>query len=71
MYVDYICIHRIVSYTGFMECEYITLHYITNPFMMLLHSYKYLAADHGGHAVLQLVITVFYPWDAGIMGSDA
>ena len=21
MYVDYICIHRIVSYTGFMECK--------------------------------------------------
>jgi len=21
MYVDYVCIHTIVSYTGFMECE--------------------------------------------------
>jgi len=44
---------------------------ITNPFMMLLHSYKCLAADHSGHAVLQLVITVFHSRDAGIMGSDA
>jgi hypothetical protein len=39
--------------------------------MMLLQSYKCLAADHSGHAVLQLVITVFHPWDTGIMGSDA
>jgi len=39
--------------------------------MMFLHSYKCLAADHSGHAVVQPVITVFHPWDAGIVGSDA
>jgi len=44
---------------------------ITNPFMMFLHSYKCLAADHSGHALLHVVITVFHPWDAGIVGSDA
>ena len=39
--------------------------------VVVLHSYKCLAADHSDHAVLQLVITVFHAWNTWIMGPGA
>jgi hypothetical protein len=44
---------------------------ITNSFLMILCSYKCMAADQSGHVFLELVITLFCHWDTGIMGSDA
>lgn len=68
------CVFSFIKVVDKVACSWerlsVTYVLITNPFMLLLHSYKCLAADHSGHAVLELVITVFHPWDAGIMGSD-